>query len=97
MGSVMSGTKWTRGPWKANLHHTQKSAGRTYGFISGNGVVPVAAVTLCVEGYDALLRARGTLFNAIRAASNFADFDASEHETIKQADAALALARGEAA
>jgi hypothetical protein len=47
----MSETKWTPGPWRANLHHTQESAGRTYGWINGGGqIVPLAGVTLGVEG-----------------------------------------------
>jgi hypothetical protein len=40
----------TRGRWTANLHHTQVSAGRTYGFIHASAAVPLAAVTLGVEG-----------------------------------------------
>lgn len=42
----------TAAPWTANLHHTQERAGRTYGFIQADGVVPVAAVVLGVEGYS---------------------------------------------
>lgn len=42
--------KATPGPWMANLHHTAVSAGRTYGFVFADGVVPVAAITIGVEG-----------------------------------------------
>lgn len=41
---------WTKGPWTANLHHTQTQAGRTYGFVHAGAAVPIAAVTLGVEG-----------------------------------------------
>jgi len=41
----------TPGPWIANLHHTYESAGRTFGTVSAQGdIVPIAAVTLGVEG-----------------------------------------------
>lgn len=40
----------TKGPWKANLHHTTTQAGRTYAMVMADGIVPVAAVVLGVEG-----------------------------------------------
>lgn len=41
----------TQGPWQADLHHTVESAGRTYGWLrGGNQLVPLACVTLGVEG-----------------------------------------------
>lgn len=43
-------TGHTLGPWRANLHPTQRQAGRTYGFIHAGAVVPIAAVTLGVAG-----------------------------------------------
>lgn len=43
-------SKATARPWTGDLHHTQMSSGRTYGFIRAGGVVPLAAITLGVEG-----------------------------------------------
>jgi hypothetical protein len=40
----------TPGPYRADLHHTRRDGGRTYGFVRGPGIVPIAAVTLGVEG-----------------------------------------------
>jgi hypothetical protein len=36
--------------WRADLHHTRHSCGRTFGFVVGDSIVPIAAVTLGVEG-----------------------------------------------
>lgn len=41
----------TPGPWRANFHHTRRDGGRTYAMVDdGKSIVPLAAVTLGVEG-----------------------------------------------
>src|SRR6266550_596982 len=67
--------KFTTGPWRPNLHHTQEQAGRTYGFIHAGTAVPIAAVTLGVEGMPQdegranarLIAATPELYNALKA------------------------------
>ena len=51
----MANAAHTPGPWAPDLHHTRESFGRTFGFIrvpssTAFNIVPVAAVTLGVEG-----------------------------------------------
>jgi hypothetical protein len=79
----------TPGPWTANLHHTQVTAGRTYGFIHAGAAVPIAAVTLGVEGCSqAEGRANAAFiahFNPERVLAMLAEKTAmlSEIETLK--------------
>lgn len=41
----------TPGPWRPNFHHTHRDGGRTYAMVDdGKSIVPLAAVTLGVEG-----------------------------------------------
>lgn len=51
-GKIAPMSKYTPGPWTANLHHTQVRGGRSHGFIHAKQLVPIAAVVLAAEGCD---------------------------------------------
>lgn len=62
----MADGKHTPGPYTTNFHHTRQMGGRTYAMIMGpRDIVPIAAVTLGVEGMShAEGRANASLFGA---------------------------------
>lgn len=88
-----------------DLHHTKRDAGRNYGFILEPGnIVPLAAVTLGVEGMPEdegranayQFAASGALYDALQLVVDTYGFDPSVDSSIWQtALAALAFARGE--
>lgn len=90
-----------------DLHHTKRDAGRNYGFIleSGN-IVPLAAVTLGVEGMPEdegranahQFAASGALYDALQEMWDTSCTNATSTPSkaaFLKAHAALALARGE--
>lgn len=94
----------TPGPWRVNLHHTKTSAGRNYGFVMADGIVPIAAVTLGVEGVAedegranaALIAAAPDLLAALQLVWDTYGFDPSIDSAIWQTvRAAIARATGE--
>lgn len=58
----------TAGPWTPDLHNLRTIGGRTYAFVHGGGIVPIAAIPLGVEGVsDAEGRANVRLIAAAPA------------------------------